>query len=439
MTTYQEKTPSTGSFNLTQTVSADGTISGTYSFTPRGNMLEIEESVLDLVNTIGREVLTPSLASFDADGRPFTLGGIKFYSRGLFHQVYQSSFGPIHVDRYVYQSSHGGRTFVPLENKAHLVLNSTPHLAKMVSSKMAQMPSTAVETDFAENHRRPISRDYIKSLSDTIGTLAQNIEQICKYEDPFDIKTEDIKTISVSLDGTTILFTEDGKKVFYREAMVGVISLINADGERLHTIYMGEAPEYGKEKFLNRLDLELTRAKARYPNAFVQGIADGAASNWAFLESRTQTQALDFYHLSTYVNKAADTLFPKNQIDRAKWSKDWNHKIKFSNNGVELLIDEIQERKKAVKKSADDIEKVLVYLSNQKDRTHYRRERTNNRPIGSGVTEAACKTLIKQRMCGSGMRWKLNGASNIIAIRSLVLSKNRWAQFWNHYMRCGIL
>ena len=27
-------------------------------------------------------------------------------------------------------------------------------------------------------------------------------------------------------------------------------------------------------------------------------------------------------------------------------------------------------------------------------------------PIGSGVTEAACKTLIKQRFCLAGMRWK---------------------------------
>ena len=26
-------------------------------------------------------------------------------------------------------------------------------------------------------------------------------------------------------------------------------------------------------------------------------------------------------------------------------------------------------------------------------------------PIGSGVTEAACKTLVKQRLCGSGMQW----------------------------------
>src|SRR5512142_1415537 len=31
-------------------------------------------------------------------------------------------------------------------------------------------------------------------------------------------------------------------------------------------------------------------------------------------------------------------------------------------------------------------------------------------PIGSGVTEAACKVLVKQRLCGSGMKWKEPGA-----------------------------
>jgi len=35
-----------------------------------------------------------------------------------------------------------------------------------------------------------------------------------------------------------------------------------------------------------------------------------------------------------------------------------------------------------------------------------------NLPISSGVTDAACKTLIKQRLCGLGMRWKNKGNSS---------------------------
>ena len=53
-----------------------------------------------------------------------------------------------------------------------------------------------------------------------------------------------------------------------------------------------------------------------------------------------------------------------------------------------------------------------------------------NEPIGSGVTEAACKTIVKQRLCQSGMRWKDKGASTILSLRSLIKSDGRWKQFW---------
>ncbi len=60
---------------------------------------------------------------------------------------------------------------------------------------------------------------------------------------------------------------------------------------------------------------------------------------------------------------------------------------------------------------------------------NYARQIKDNLPIGSGVTEAACKELIKQRLCNSGMRWKKNGASAVIALRSLVMTGDRWQQF----------
>ena len=40
-------------------------------------------------------------------------------------------------------------------------------------------------------------------------------------------------------------------------------------------------------------------------------------------------------------------------------------------------------------------------------------------PIGSGVTEAACKVLVKQRFCGSGMKWKEPGAAAVLSLRCL--------------------
>ncbi|MDN5938579.1 MAG: hypothetical protein L0H83_07930, partial [Salinisphaera sp.] len=43
-------------------------------------------------------------------------------------------------------------------------------------------------------------------------------------------------------------------------------------------------------------------------------------------------------------------------------------------------------------------------------------------PLGSGVTEAACKTLYTQRLKLSGMRWRKPGAQTILNLRVLQLS-----------------
>ena len=53
--------------------------------------------------------------------------------------------------------------------------------------------------------------------------------------------------------------------------------------------------------------------------------------------------------------------------------------------------------------------------------------------IGSGPVEAACKTVIGQRMKGSGMRWGHEGADAVCHLRALLLSeKGQWDAFWAH-------
>jgi len=60
-----------------------------------------------------------------------------------------------------------------------------------------------------------------------------------------------------------------------------------------------------------------------------------------------------------------------------------------------------------------------------------------NIPIGSGITEAACKVIVKQRLCCSGMKWKDEGASVVLTLRCLNHSDGRWGQFWNKIDRYG--
>jgi hypothetical protein len=55
-------------------------------------------------------------------------------------------------------------------------------------------------------------------------------------------------------------------------------------------------------------------------------------------------------------------------------------------------------------------------------------------PIGSGVTEAGCKELIKARFCRSGMRWKRASGAPLLQLRAIKLSQH-WDSFWSKVMR----
>jgi hypothetical protein len=220
--------------------------------------------------------------------------------------------------------------------------------------------------------------------------------------------------------------------------MVGTISFYDEDGKRMHTIYRGSGPEYGKEEFLKKMTLDVDYLHRLFPNTVFQGLADGAAFNWKWLDLVTDYQTLDFYHLSEYITKASHCVYlPTAENIRKQWFRETCHKIKHSNDGVYKLIDELRKIKIVNSEKAEILQQVICYLENQKHRTLYRRERQGKRPIGSGVTEAACKVLIKQRLCLSGQRWNISGAAIIITLRALMITHGRWNQFWKKFTQYG--
>jgi hypothetical protein len=82
------------------------------------------------------------------------------------------------------------------------------------------------------------------------------------------------------------------------------------------------------------------------------------------------------------------------------------------------------------------IQSCLTFLQNNAPLMEYKRLRDNGWPIGSGPVEAACKNIVKQRMCRSGMRWSIPGGQTILTRRSIVKS-NRWKTFRTAYKQLG--
>jgi hypothetical protein len=70
-------------------------------------------------------------------------------------------------------------------------------------------------------------------------------------------------------------------------------------------------------------------------------------------------------------------------------------------------------------------------------RMNYAHHIAVNHSICSGVTEAACKVIVKQRLCMSGMKLKDHGSSVVLSLRALVHSGNYWEQFWGKISQYG--
>ena len=399
------------------------------------SMLDSELSILKGINEVGNLATEEALKQFDTDGSPIFISNLKWYPKGHLPKTYQTPYGEVSLNRYVYQRAGGGATFCPLEQHARIICTSTPRFAQIVSYKYANLAASHVLSDFAKSHGRPVFRSFIQNISEAVGTIAQAKEEEWNYETPK--LNERITTVGLGVDGASIFVCKEGS----RQAMAGTIALYDKKGERHHTIYIGASPEYGKATFYERMEREVKAVKRLYPKAKYIGIADGAKDNWPFLEKHCDEQVLDFYHASEYLTKVAEMLYPEEKEKKEEWLEERCHQLKHESGAPLKLLEEMKRLrdplKKGKKKTENPLESSITYFENNHYLMKYATHVQKKWPIGSGVTEAACKTLIKQRFCGSGMKWKTEGASLVLSLRTLVLTEERWEQFWSKVNQFG--
>ena len=394
------------------------------------SMFEREELIQQGINQAGQLATEYALSQFDTDGAPITVNDKKHTSKGQVSKAYQTPYGEVVLCRHVYQTNAGGCTFCPLDNDARIITSATPKLAKMASSKYAESGATHVQKDLEENHGRHLSRQYIQSLSQSIGSL---IAEKKNWNYDIDVSGDFVNTVSLSLDGTCMLLCNGG----YRQAMVGSISLYFG-GERLYTRYTALPPEYGKEQFYKAFSHEIESVRKLYPKAKYVGVADGAHDNWTFLQPHVEEQILDFFHASEYLTKASRAAF-KRPEQAQQWLQKACHTLKEVDGGAALVLSQMEAflNKKIKENKKEIIQSSITYFTSHLHQMNYYKYRKNNWPIGSGVIEAACKVIIKQRLCNSGMKWTDNGARTVLALRCFNKSDGMWEQFWHKINRYG--
>lgn len=317
---------------------------------------------------------------------------------------------------------------VPMEVGARILGSSaTPRFAKMVSWKYAQMSAAKVSEDLGANHCRKTSRKLVQRVSALVGELAQEKAFEWSYEPP--PPKEVVACVAISRDGTTTPILKEG----YRETMCGTLSFYSAKGERMHTIYAANAPEYGKANFDQAMDVELERVKKQCPNATYIGLADGAKNNWGYLEGRTTVYILDFFHATEHLSEVSAAM-GEQEAKRKQWLEDACHDLKHKRNGASHILREMKARRKSLSASVPEVlNSTITYFENNLSRMKYAAYQKAGYPIGSGVTEAACKVVAKHRLSASGMRWTIGHAQNVLLLRGLICTNGRWEQFWSHF------
>jgi hypothetical protein len=222
----------------------------------------------------------------------------------------------------------------------------------------------------------------------------------------------------------------------YREVGCGTVSLFDSEGKRLDTVRYGREPEYKKRTLTTQLDAEVASILATRPDLTLVALADGAEENWRYFDGPTwvsATKIVDHGHACQHLKAALVAYYGADSVNgRAEYER-LKVILKDQHGGVDNVITamlslERKLRQKKAEKRGEALRKERKYFENQRERMDYARYQELGLPIGSGVVEAACKTLATQRMKRSGMSWG-GGKQAVLTIRSLQQS-DRWQRGW---------
>ena len=158
-------------------------------------------------------------------------------------------------------------------------------------------------------------------------------------------------------------------------------------------------------------------------------LGDGAAWIWqlARLNFHGAICILDFYHATEHLMLLAEALYGEDTPQARKAYRRWRRRCLADQ--IDQVIDQAKAQLPKTTKTRALAQKQINYFVRNRSRMQYKTFRQAGYFIGSGVVEAACKTVVGQRLKHSGMRWGLDGAGHLLTVRSALLS--RWFDdFW---------
>ena len=383
----------------------------------------LERDIHALFLEAEREVVGAELERLDADVPFVAVDGRRHHRVLEGPKTYMTAAGPVSVTRGLYRSGVQ-RAVVPVELRAGIVDGYwTPLAARQASYLVAHVTPQEGESMLRELGNMTPSKSSLDRLPKDLSANweARREEFEASLRGAYEVSAAAV-TMAVSLDGVMVPM-KDGQReakrahtraagkstkgpAGYQEVGCATVSFYDAHGERLDTLRMGRMPESKKATLKTMLTAEVESALRQRPQLTVVKVADGARDNWSYLDELVPEghAVVDFYHAAQQLKAALDAAYGETSAKgQAQFSK-LRHVLLEDEGGVERVMRAlVYLRKKHPRKKR--IGEVLTYFRRNRHRMHYAEMSAKNLPIGSGVVEAACKTLATQRLKRSGMRW----------------------------------
>jgi len=413
----------------------------------QGSFADFELAVRGQLMELGRELLAEELARYDLTVPEIVVEDVTYRRALRCRQTYMSACGPVTLERALYRPRGGdGRAICPLEERVGMIGGFwTPRAAQEASGLVAHVTPVEAETLLREMTGMDPSKTSLDHLAKTLSAVWETDREAfeARLRQGETIPAE-ATTVAISLDGVLAPMRDSARAAKrvpaeekrptgpagYREVGCATLTFYNGDGDRLSTLRWARMPEVKKVTLCAQIEAELRSVLASRPDLRLVKIADGAASNWEFLSSLEPAgvEILDFFHAAEHLKSALDAAYGEHSLESRAAFEKYRLILKESERGVNQVIRMLTHlRKRGPGRRV--VTRELKYFRNQRARMYYATYLSHNLPIGSGVVEAACKTLVAQRMKRSGMRWLFSGGQAILTLRSLIQS-DRWERAW---------
>jgi len=436
---------------------------------PVGSFEERERTALALCNEVARRTFQQDLQDIADSFAQFVEYQGSVYRQHLSASVsYPSLCGPLEVTRYTYRliGVRNGPTIVPMELDAGLIEGATPALARNVAHGYGEHHMRTHLELLEKAHRSPPPRATLERLANRLA--AKVVDQTSRIEPKIrrlERVPEDARAIVIGVDRTTAPMEELSQKpaksrskpylrkppapveVNYRMAYTATVSLIDDHGETLFTRRYAIEASDSEHVMVERAMADVRHYLIQRRDLLVAVVQDGAHEMWNLVRPklerlrsegvlRSWSEAIDFCHL---LERLGDALELCGEPDRQWRLQAWRSDLENKDTTIDSIANFLRFHRNdpTTDENRKKLESHITYLEKNNDRMRYRKMRHKGLPIGSGVTESACKTLVNMRANGSGQRWHCAGLRGVLHLRAINAS-DRFDAFWSVFARAHV-